>query len=416
MKSEGGMAVPRWRKNPRSTWILLFGVVALLLLLGLDALGERLGPLPATWSLGLERAVFLLALALLVWLVFRFWPSQLVVVLFNLGFIVLILYGFELYLASIDPARNLPFNGMDQNGNRYSWGQLVVNNRYGFREREFQVPKPAGVYRIMVLGDSLTWGVGLSLEERYTNLLEKKLAEAFPDKRVEVLDFALEGASTIREREFLRQYKDAVSPDLIVVGFCLNDPQPKSQEYSIERENFIHGYGALILLAEAGLKDVGLPHVSARLDTAATNILQKLSVLPPWQTGMERVYDTNSLEWAGFVQALRDIKQMNDEMGLPPPVFLVLDQGTSERGTDYGHPQSDPQLVQFLRWYRQAEQAARQVGFITANEEDLLAANPGRSMVLNVLDGHPNAWTNRIYAERLFELIGGMIERGELFK
>ena len=65
---------------------------------------------------------------------------------------VLIIFGFELLFS---PYNYLPINGI-VDGKRYTWGHLVENNRYGFREREFQTPKPSGTYRIMVLGDSLT--------------------------------------------------------------------------------------------------------------------------------------------------------------------------------------------------------------------------------------------------------------------
>ncbi len=66
---------------------------------------------------------------------------------------------------------------------RYTWGHVVVNNRHGFRERDFVVPKPQGVFRIMVLGDSLTWGQGLGVKERYTNLPEYSLRQSLPAKR-----------------------------------------------------------------------------------------------------------------------------------------------------------------------------------------------------------------------------------------
>jgi hypothetical protein len=62
--------------------------------------------------------------------------------------------GFEFFFR---PYKHLPINGF-VNGKRYTWGRLVENNRYGFRERNFKQPKPSDTYRVMVLGDSLTWG------------------------------------------------------------------------------------------------------------------------------------------------------------------------------------------------------------------------------------------------------------------
>ncbi len=147
-----------------------------------------------------------------------------------------LLYGFEYYLKLTDPKYHLPPNGI-VDGKLYTWGHLVVNNKYGFRERDFDIPKPK-VYRIMVLGDSLTWGAGLDINERYTNLAESYLNQAFPERKFEVLNFGLRGGPTTMEKDILRKYKNLVKPNRIVVGFCLNDPQPKDQDYTIEREEF----------------------------------------------------------------------------------------------------------------------------------------------------------------------------------
>lgn len=66
------------------------------------------------------------------------WLSLLVVSAFLSGLTV---FGLELLFS---PYRRLPINGMI-NGNLYTWGHLVRNNRYGFRERDFETPKPADI-------------------------------------------------------------------------------------------------------------------------------------------------------------------------------------------------------------------------------------------------------------------------------
>ena len=42
-----------------------------------------------------------------------------------------------------------------------TYGKPVSHNAEGFRDRAYAIPKPPGTYRILVLGDSFTWGVGL---------------------------------------------------------------------------------------------------------------------------------------------------------------------------------------------------------------------------------------------------------------
>ena len=120
---------------------------------------------------------------------------------------------------------------------------------------------------------------------------------------------------------------------------------------------------------------------------------------------------------AKFVEALRGIRQLSDARGLPAPIFAVLNQGTAtDRPTDYNRP--DEELSLYLRWYRQAEVAAREAGFVTYNHAGEIAAELSDvSLAVNVLDGHPSAALNDLYGRKLFETLvsgdhaGGLTSR-----
>ena len=328
----------------------------------------------------------------------------------RLGFIFIIsaaillpmLYGFEFLLERRDPRRSLPANGIVQ-GKPFTWGHLVVNNRFNFRERDFEVPKPPGVFRIMVLGDSLTWGTGLAPDERYTNRLEKSLNETYPAKRFEVLNFGYFALATIEERDVLRKYKDLVQPDLIVVGFCINDPQPKSEDYSIEREKFDANTGRMMTFMWYHLRQVGLPAIAELINRAAYGFAEKTNLIPTWPVALDRAYVKTSPEWQGFVNALKDIKQLSDEMKLPTPIFAALNQGEST-GQDYAKP--DAMIGYFIKWTRQGKQAANEVGFKTVDyEQEIPIELAHDSLVINVVDGHPSAKLDQLYAKKLFRVV-----------
>ncbi|MFQ5718536.1 MAG: hypothetical protein ACE5IK_03215 [Acidobacteriota bacterium] len=336
----------------------------------------------------------------------------------NAGLIGACLVVLELLLAANAPS--LPPNGEQPDG-LYTWGHLVQVNRLGFRGREFEVPKPRDVYRVMVLGDSLTWGAGLSVGERYTDIAEKLLnaghgredgsaisttggaADGRPERgpRFEVLNFGVMGGPTTAERDILRRYADAVDPDLIVVGFCLNDPQPRSQDYSIERARFDRGPGRISRGAARGLAALGLTHVGRLVDEGVHRLAEITGLVPTWQESLDRTYAEDSPEWSAFVAALAEIRAIATRRGLPPPVFAILNQGTfTDRPTDYVHP--DSELVIYLRWYHQAEEAARAAGFITYDHQDEIATRLNdESLAVNVTDGHPSAHLNQLYAEKL---------------
>lgn len=93
-------------------------------------------------------------------------------------------------------------------------------NADGQRDRERAVEKPAGVRRIIVLGDSVV--VGLSIAA-FDDMLAAQLERALGRPDVEVLSFAVMGYNTRGEVELLRTKGLKYAPDLVVVVFVDND-------------------------------------------------------------------------------------------------------------------------------------------------------------------------------------------------
>lgn len=328
------------------------------------------------------------------------------IALFNVFSIAAILYGVEFLFS---PYRGLPKDGI-YGEERYTWGHLVETNRFGYRERDFETPKPAGVYRVMVLGDSFTWGQGLAVEERYTAIAEQLLNRSSTGMKFEVLNFGVPGASTTMERGILRKYIDAVQPDLVVVGFTLNDTQPKEQDYSVEREALDQSGGWIVRGLSHRMYYLGLPFLATSLQQAFYTSFERSGKIPGWETALQRTYVESSEEWQAFAGALEDIKWITDHRNLPPPVFAVLNQGAStQQPSDYGNP--DETLELYLKWYHQAEQAAAQAGFRVYNHEQEIAAQlSDEALAVNPIDNHPSANLNRIYGQKLFETIQSILE------
>ena len=67
-------------------------------------------------------------------------------------------------------------------------------NSAGFRDREFDRERRAGTVRIAALGDSVTFGYGVALEESFPKVLERILNETRPGH--EVLNFGVGGYNT----------------------------------------------------------------------------------------------------------------------------------------------------------------------------------------------------------------------------
>src|SRR5204863_839527 len=52
------------------------------------------------------------------------------------------------------------------------FGVQVSINSYGLREDEINVPKPPHTFRLLAVGDSITFGYGVTVEESYVKVLE----------------------------------------------------------------------------------------------------------------------------------------------------------------------------------------------------------------------------------------------------
>src|SRR5712672_2211665 len=112
-------------------------------------------------------------------------------------------------------------------------------NSDGLRDREHAKAKPAGTVRIAVLGDSFSEAMHVPMEQTFWSLLERKLQEcdAFPGKKVEVINFGVSGYGTGQELLTLQQRVWDYSPDLVVLAFTTyNDIYDNSRALSRTEE------------------------------------------------------------------------------------------------------------------------------------------------------------------------------------
>jgi lysophospholipase L1-like esterase len=100
----------------------------------------------------------------------------------------------------------------------------VRTNRYGFRDREFELAKRAGEFRVLALGDSFTFGNGVRVEDSWPEQLELLLSARF-GSRIEVINggFATGSHSPAGYGDWLESDGLAFQPDVVIVGLCLND-------------------------------------------------------------------------------------------------------------------------------------------------------------------------------------------------
>jgi len=115
------------------------------------------------------------------------------------------------------PDREFDLHWMDT-----PWAVEVSYNSQGFRERELTAPAP-GVLRIVVVGDSFTYGHGLPERLCYPRQLETILRTR-PGRAVEVLNCGSGGDDLDRIGPRAARLLEELRPDVLVYGYFLNDP------------------------------------------------------------------------------------------------------------------------------------------------------------------------------------------------
>jgi lysophospholipase L1-like esterase len=102
--------------------------------------------------------------------------------------------------------------------------QLI--NSMGLRDDEFPAQKAPGELRVIVMGDSCTFGDGVANWESYANVLEETLGTALPGRKVQVINAGVPGYTSYQVRTYLERELLKYRPDLVVVYVGFNDNVP----------------------------------------------------------------------------------------------------------------------------------------------------------------------------------------------
>lgn len=96
-------------------------------------------------------------------------------------------------------------------------------NADGFRDRIHVRPKPENRFRIIILGDSVTFGYGVEQEQTFAQELEAYLSSCDAEQTIDVLNLGVGGYNAYNESALLADIGGDYGPDLVLVQFCIND-------------------------------------------------------------------------------------------------------------------------------------------------------------------------------------------------
>ena len=109
------------------------------------------------------------------------------------------------------------------NQHAFTHDKPVIINSVGIRDSEYPPRAPSGVYRILALGDSQTFGNGLKLEDTWPKQLESELNQSNLNLRFEVVNSGLPGSDTWQHEIMLERMIKNYHPDSVVLAFYVND-------------------------------------------------------------------------------------------------------------------------------------------------------------------------------------------------
>jgi lysophospholipase L1-like esterase len=138
-------------------------------------------------------------------------------------------------------------------------------NSHGTRGPEFQIAKPAGTVRVLCIGDSRTFGWGLSESETYSGRLRQLLQEKIGNSRkVEVINAGVNAWSYPQMSVYFREIASQFQPDVVILGDAngwtqfseKNNPEFLKKVMSrVRLKNFVRHFAVYHYFIELKLKE-----------------------------------------------------------------------------------------------------------------------------------------------------------------
>ena len=266
--------------------------------------------------------------------------------------------------------------------------KYIRYNKYGYRDYEYNLKKKEGVFRIIVLGDSQTFGHGIKdLNNTWVKKLEKKLIESVGNTSIEVLSISGPGwnSDTYLYELFKKSFK--FNPDLVILAYYHNDiPFPislncDSSDRKITPDINIFQRSKLVSF------------INFRIN----RLLEKIGEKPRYSDCLNQAYDSIGWEMNKFYLDIMGLSLSIKKIHFMITVIPLIHQ------LDSNYPLAGPhkKLKEFS--------IKRNIEFLDFYEEGFKNLNPS-NLKVSKTDHHLNKNAGDIMADVLFEKIKGLIK------
>ncbi|MBR9921634.1 MAG: SGNH/GDSL hydrolase family protein [Bacteroidetes bacterium] len=260
-----------------------------------------------------------------------------------------------------DPAVDGVAFKMKPNTEVYNKMSTISTNSLGFRSPETRIEKPAGVFRICVVGDSFTMGDGVEQHETFSHIFDSLLNTEDAHSEVEVINMGVGGYNLIEYQNILEKRLPAYNPDLVVIGFCgrndMNVPAPWRSEADYKPRDVENGFWRSYLV-----------------------FFIKQKIIEPRRRG--EPYVEGQKEWVK--SSFQNIGEQSKTLDIPVWVFYL----------SIVH---EPEYSDFV-----AEAALDNDLYFSTTIAEFKDKNPN-DYALNLFDGHPKPEAHAMFANRLYQ-------------
>lgn len=255
-------------------------------------------------------------------------------------------------------------------------GVTYAINRWGMRDRDYELAKPEGTTRIALIEASRASGFGVEYEQRYETLLEERLdAQAAAQGRgVEILNFAVDGYTPIIQLLVLEEKVWPFAPDAVVYSAAPGDLIPPIHIARMYRQGRPSPYPFVDeIIARAGVdRSMSEERIAGLLAPYSLDLIEGI--------------------YREFVAATR-------RHGATPIWFFM--------------PSLPGLAAENQAQVRALHERAEAAGFVILELPDVFGDVTTESIQLGPWDvGHPNAYGHGLVANALYEQLADMERRG----
>jgi lysophospholipase L1-like esterase len=277
-------------------------------------------------------------------------------------------YAKELKVAGPDP--ELPFVHRPH-GRAHIMGADVAINGAGLRDDRELAPREPSTTRIMMLGDSVTFGFGVAQHETTAAQLEARLNADPNGRRFEVLNAGVGNYNTAMEVAAYLTHGRALEPDIVLLNFFVNDAEPTP----VPRGNFLTR------------RSLAAVYFNNRVDSVA----RWSNGAPGWQDYYAGLFAETQPGWQKARAAIAALQQACDRDRRALAIINYPDLHQTK-------PYPLGAITESVR--RVAERHALPFLDLTP---DVIEQEEASLLWVNGGDPHPNGATNARYARRIAE-------------